>query len=173
MLQDVLAAGEALPLRALMAAAAEVRDAGHRHITFSPKVFIPLTRLCRDTCGYCTFAMPPAPGRRAYMTIDEVLAVARLGADSGCTEALFTLGDSPEQRYPEAAAELAAMGYASTLAYVQAAAAAVLRETGLLPHINAGAPHTGAVQGPPLHVHMPPTGRRARRHAPRLPFPQA
>ena len=122
-----------------MAAAAAVRDAGHPSlVTFSPKVFIPLTRLCRDSCGYCTFALPPSPGRRAYMTLEEVLAVARMGAEQGCTEALFTLGDKPELAYTEAAAELAAMGYASTLEYVAAAAAAVLAETGLLPHVNAG-----------------------------------
>uniref|UniRef100_A0A383WB30 Radical SAM core domain-containing protein n=1 Tax=Tetradesmus obliquus TaxID=3088 RepID=A0A383WB30_TETOB len=126
------------PLPELIAEAAALRDQGHRCITFSPKVFLPLTRLCRDSCGYCTFAQPPQPGRRAYMTLEEVLAVARLGAQQGCSEALFTLGDKPELLYPEAAAELAAMGYSSTLDYVAAAAAAVLAETGLMPHINAG-----------------------------------
>ncbi|KAF8062640.1 fbiC [Scenedesmus sp. PABB004] len=126
------------PLPELMAEAAALRDAGHRAITFSPKVFIPLTQLCRDACGYCTFARPPAPGARCYMTLPEVLAVARLGAAAGCAEALFTLGDKPELAYPEAAAELAAIGHASTLDYVASAAAAVLAETGLLPHINAG-----------------------------------
>ncbi len=76
-----------------MRQAAELRDSHHPSIvTFSPKVFIPLTRLCRDSCGYCTFALPPTPGRRAYMTIEEVLEVARLGQQQGCTEALFTLG---------------------------------------------------------------------------------
>jgi FO synthase len=124
----------------LMAQAAALRDQGHpRLATFSPKVFIPLTRLCRDSCGYCTFAAPPAPNRRCYMTLDEVLEVARAGAALGCSEALFTLGDKPEELYPEAAAELAALGCASTLEYVERAAAAVLRETGLLPHVNAGA----------------------------------
>eukprot|EP00775_Hariotina_reticulata_P006596 gene6596-6824_t len=127
------------PLADLMKEAAAVRDQGHsRIVTFSPKVFIPLTRLCRDTCGYCTFAQPPKPGRRAYMTLEEVLCVCRLGAEQGCTEALFTLGDKPELLYPEAAAELAAMGFCTTLEYVEAAAAAVLQETGLIPHINAG-----------------------------------
>ena len=95
------------------------------------------------SCGYCTCATPPAAGRRAYMTLGEVLAVARLGAQQGCTEALFTLGDKPELLYPEAAAELASMGHASTLEYVAAAAATVMRETGLLPHINAGESGTG------------------------------
>ncbi|GBF97862.1 hypothetical protein Rsub_11212 [Raphidocelis subcapitata] len=129
----------ATPLPDLMREAARLRDEGHpRVVTFSPKVFIPLTRLCRDACGYCTFALPPAPGRRAFMTLGEVVAVARLGAAQGCAEALFTLGDKPEDRWPEAAAELRSMGYPSTLDYVAAAAAEVLRETGLLPHVNAG-----------------------------------
>lgn len=79
----------------------ERRSSSRGAITFSPKVFIPLTRLCRDSCGYCTFAMPPAPGRRAFMTLDEVAEVARLGAQQGCTEALFTLGDKPELKWPE------------------------------------------------------------------------
>ncbi|KAG1659577.1 hypothetical protein FOA52_011933 [Chlamydomonas sp. UWO 241] len=102
--------------------ARRLRDAGHSAVTFSPKVFLPLTRLCRDTCGYCTFAMPPAPGMRAYMTVGEMLAVARLGVEQGCTEALFTLGDKPELRWPEAQAELRAMGFESTLEYVYHAA---------------------------------------------------
>ncbi|GAB4814256.1 hypothetical protein N2152v2_001302 [Parachlorella kessleri] len=137
--QALLDWANGLSLEQLMSRAAAIRDEAHAtHVTFSPKVFIPLTRLCRDSCGYCTFAQPPAPGRRAYMTVEEVVAVARLGAEQGCTEALFTLGDKPELLYPEAAAELAAMGYGTTLDYVAAAAAAVLQETGLLPHINAG-----------------------------------
>lgn len=82
----------AVPLNELMLTAASLRDQAHAAVTFSPKVFIPLTRLCRDTCGYCTFAQGPTPGRRVYMKLDEVLAVARLGAEYGCTEALFTLG---------------------------------------------------------------------------------
>lgn len=81
------------PLQHLMAAAAALRDQGFPSvITFSPKVFIPLTRLCQDTCGYCTFAQGPVPGRRAYMTLEEILAVCRMGVEQGCTEALFTLG---------------------------------------------------------------------------------
>jgi len=127
------------PLHELMEAAAHKRDqAFGRVITFSPKVFVPLTRLCRDTCSYCTFALPPTQGRRAYMTIDEVLEVARQGAEQGCTEVLLTLGDKPEMRWPEAAAELQAMGYRTTLEYVEAASKAILDHTGMMPHINAG-----------------------------------
>ncbi|KAK9805644.1 hypothetical protein WJX72_009860 [[Myrmecia] bisecta] len=125
-------------LEELMASAAALRDEGHQFITFSPKVFLPLTRLCRDSCGYCTFALPPSPGRRAYMTLEEILEVARAGAQQGCTEALFTLGDKPELLYPEAAAELRSLGFTTTLEYVAEAAKVVMRQTGLLPHINAG-----------------------------------
>ena len=128
------------PLAELMAQAAARRDAAHgARITFSPKVFIPLTMLCRDTCGYCTFAKPPAHLMSPYLELDEVLAIARRGVALGCHEALFTLGEAPEARYPDAAAWLAARGYASTVDYLVAAAAAVLAETGLLPHANAGA----------------------------------
>lgn len=81
-----------MPLEQLMCESRALRDSAYTCITFSPKVFIPLTRLCRDSCGYCTFALPPSPGRRVYMTLDEVLEVARLGQHQGCTEALFTLG---------------------------------------------------------------------------------
>src|SRR3954453_16844377 len=127
------------PLHELMAAARAVRGAERGGlITYSPKVFIPLTKLCRDVCHYCTFARPPRRGERAYMTIDEVLAVARAGEAAGCREALFTLGDKPELRYSAARDELAALGYDSTLDYLAAAAAAVLEETSLLPHLNPG-----------------------------------
>ena len=127
------------PLDELTAAARERRDA-HRGglVTYSPKVFVPLTKLCRDVCHYCTFARPPRRGERAYMTIDEVLDLARAGEAAGCSEALFTLGDKPELRYRAARDELAAMGYSSTLEYLAAAAAAVLEETSLLPHLNPG-----------------------------------
>ncbi len=122
-----------------MARAKAIRDATyHSTITFSPKVFIPLTRLCRDSCAYCTFAQPPKPSKPAYMTIDEVVEVAKAGVQLGATEALFTLGDKPELLYPEASAQLQHMGYTSTLEYVEAAARAVLHTTGMLPHINAG-----------------------------------
>src|SRR5690349_5540165 len=129
-----------LPLAELMAAAASTRDArfGTR-VTYSPKVFIPLTMLCRDRCGYCTFAKAPARVSAPYLTPDEVLAIARRGAELGCHEALFTLGEEPEARYPQAAEWLEANGYASTVDYLVAAAKLVLDETGLLPHANAGA----------------------------------
>jgi FO synthase len=123
----------------LCAEAQRRRAEGHgRLVTYSPKVFIPLTTLCRDVCHYCTFARPPRRGERAYMSIDEVLDVARAGAAAGCREALFTLGDKPELRYRVAREELASFGCASTLEYLGRAAAAVLEETGLLPHLNPG-----------------------------------
>ena len=126
-------------LPALMARAAALRDAGFgRAVSYSRKVFIPLTKLCRDVCHYCTFAQPPRPGERAYMTLDEVLDVARRGAAAGCKEALFTLGDKPELRYPQARAELDALGYPTTVAWLEAAARAVSDATGLLPHANPG-----------------------------------
>ena len=124
----------------LMQAARVVRhDRFGRVVTFSPKVFIPLTRLCRDRCGYCTFATAPARLESAYLSIHEVLAIARRGAEAGCHEALFTLGEAPEERYPAAADWLRAQGYDSTVDYLVAACAAVRDETGLLPHANAGA----------------------------------
>jgi FO synthase len=129
----------AADLGALMARAAALRDGFHGRIqSYSPKVFIPLTHLCRDVCHYCTFARPPKRGETGYMTLDEVLAVARAGAAAGCTEALFTLGDKPELRYGAARDELARLGHETTLSYLAEAARLVLNETGLLPHINAG-----------------------------------
>jgi FO synthase len=129
----------ARPLDELCAEARALRDEGHGLlVTYSPKVFIPLTKLCRDVCHYCTFAHPPRRGERAYMSIDEVLAVARAGAAAGCREALFTLGDKPELRYRVAREELEALGCETTLDYVARAAEAVLSETGLLPHLNPG-----------------------------------
>ena len=128
------------PLDELMAEARRLRAQRARptHVTYSPKVFIPLTTLCRDVCGYCTFARPPRRGERAYMTDAEVLAIAHAGAAAGCTEALFTLGDQPERRYQVARAELAAHGCATTLEYLAHCARLVLEETGLLPHLNPG-----------------------------------
>src|SRR5690348_1140125 len=127
------------PLEELCAEARRLRDEGHgRLITYSPKVFVPLTKLCRDVCHYCTFAVPPRPGERSYMTIDEVLEIAHAGAAAGCREALFTLGDKPELRYRAAREELATLGCGTTLQYLARAAAAVLDETGLLPHLNPG-----------------------------------
>jgi FO synthase len=107
-------------------------------VTYSPKVFIPLTTLCRDVCGYCTFARPPRRGERAYMTEDEVLAIARAGAAAGCREALFTLGDKPELRYKVAREELRGLGCETTIEYLERCARLVLEETGLLPHLNPG-----------------------------------
>ena len=125
---------------AVTSAAARQRDATHGgRVTFSKKVFIPLTKLCRDSCGYCTFAHPPVPGERAYMTIAEVLEVARAGEAAGCAEALFTLGDKPERKWPQARAELESLGHSSTIEYLVAACRAVLDETTLIPHANPGA----------------------------------
>jgi 7,8-didemethyl-8-hydroxy-5-deazariboflavin synthase CofG subunit len=109
-------------------------------VTYSRKVFIPLTRLCQDRCGYCTFAAHGgvADAKRAYLTPDEVLDIARRGVEAGCTEALFTLGDRPEARWPVAREALDAMGFESTVAYLASVAARVLEETGLLPHTNPG-----------------------------------
>lgn len=129
-----------LPTETLTRRAARLRDAAHgTRITYSPKVFIPLTRLCRDRCGYCTFATAPAHLPVPYLTPDEVLAIARRGAEAGCHEALFTLGEQPEDRYPTARAWLDEHGYASTVDYLAAMCGLVLEETGLLPHANAGA----------------------------------
>ncbi|GAB2886283.1 bifunctional FO biosynthesis protein CofGH [Nocardioides pacificus] len=132
----------------LCAAAAKVRDAGlvaagrPGVVTYSPKVFIPVTRLCRDRCHYCTFVETPGQaereGRAPYLSPDEILDVARQGAELGCLEALFTLGDRPEDRWPEARAWLDEQGYDSTIAYIRAMAVRVLEETGLLPHLNPG-----------------------------------
>ncbi|MFL6240034.1 MAG: bifunctional FO biosynthesis protein CofGH [Actinomycetes bacterium] len=128
----------------LSASAARVRDAGLRAagqqgvITYSRKVFVPLTRLCRDRCHYCTFATTPNRLAAPYLSPDEVVDIAARGAALGCKEALFTLGDRPEDRWPQAREWLAAHGYDDTLSYVRAMAVRVLEETGLLPHINAG-----------------------------------
>lgn len=130
------------PLDELMARARAVRDerTGTR-VTYSPKVFIPLTMLCQDKCGYCTFAQPPARLEAAYLSPEEVLRIARAGARQGCHEALFTLGERPELRYPAAREWLDAHGYASTIDYLAAMCKLVLDEVGLLPHANAGALH--------------------------------
>jgi len=123
----------------LMALASRLRDLGHgTTVTYSRKVFIPLTMLCRDHCHYCTFAKPPAKLERPFLSLEEVVAIAEAGRALGCREALFTLGDRPEERYPVARAWLAERGYHSTLDYVRAAAIRVIEETGLLPHLNPG-----------------------------------
>ncbi|HUY49500.1 MAG TPA: bifunctional FO biosynthesis protein CofGH [Streptosporangiaceae bacterium] len=129
-----------LPLGELTARARAIRDEAHgTRITFSPKVFIPLTRLCRDRCGYCTFATAPRYLPSPYLSPDEVLAIAAAGAEAGCHEALFTIGERPEDRYPAAREWLAARGHRSTVDYLAAMCELVLCETGLLPHVNAGA----------------------------------
>jgi FO synthase len=135
-------------LEELCAEARRLRAEGHGTlVTYSPKVFIPLTKLCRDVCHYCTFARPPRRGERAYMALDEVLAVARAGAAAGCREALFTLGDKPELRYRSARDELARLGCTTTLDYLARAAGAVLEQTGLLPHLNPGVMTRDEIEG--------------------------
>ena len=140
----VLLAARGEQLDELLTSAARVRDAGLVDagrpgvVTYSRKVFIPLTRLCRDRCHYCTFATVPHRLPAAFLERDEVLEIARAGAAQGCKEALFTLGDRPEERWPAAREWLEARGYHSTLEYVRACAVAVLEETGLLPHLNPG-----------------------------------
>ena len=111
---------------------------GRPRITYSRKVFIPLTHLCRDACGYCTFARPPREDTPAFLAPDRVLEIARAGAAAGCREALFTLGDRPEERWPAARDWLDARGYASTPEYLRAVAIMVIEETGLIPHLNPG-----------------------------------
>src|SRR5438128_6629625 len=129
-----------VPVAELVNDAGRLRDHGHgNRITFSPKVFIPLTMLCRDRCGYCTFAKPPARLDAPYLSLDDVLDIARRGAAVGCHEALFTLGEAPEERYPAARAWLEEHGYGTTVDYLVDACRAVLDETGLLPHASAGA----------------------------------
>ncbi|MGW0022797.1 bifunctional FO biosynthesis protein CofGH [Rhodococcus sp. NPDC003383] len=144
----VLLQARGADLEDLCASAARVRDAGLAAVgrpgtvTYSRKVFVPITRLCRDRCHYCTFVTVPgklrAEGRGMYLEPDEILEIARQGAELGCKEALFTLGDRPEDRWPEARQWLDERGYDSTLDYVRAMAIRVLEETGLLPHLNPG-----------------------------------
>ncbi|MGE0170445.1 bifunctional FO biosynthesis protein CofGH [Nocardioides sp.] len=140
---SLLAARES-SLDRLCAVAARVRDAGLARagrpgvVTYSPKVFIPITRLCRDLCQYCTFATVPGKLSSPYLSCDEILAIAREGASLGCLEALFTLGDRPEDRWPEARVWLDERGFDSTLDYIRAMAVRVLEDTGLLPHLNPG-----------------------------------
>ncbi len=133
---------ERVPFDELASRARRIRDrAFGARVTYSPKVFIPLTMLCRDKCGYCTFAQPPARLDAPYLTPDQVLAIARAGARAGCHEALFTLGERPERATRRRAEWLAAQGYASTVEYLAAMAKLVVDEIGLLPHANAGALH--------------------------------
>ena len=138
---------EGASLDELMAEARRRRDQrfGTR-VTYSPKVFIPLTMLCRDKCGYCTFAQPPARLEAPYLDPEQILAIARAGARAGCHEALFTLGERPEKRYPAARDWLAEHGYDSTVSYLAAMARLVVDEIGLLPHSNAGALFAGELE---------------------------
>ena len=131
--------GDGAGLDELIEAAGELRDRGHGDlVSYSRKVFLPLTHLCRDICHYCVFARPPKKGEAAYMPLDAVLDQARRAADAGCKEALFTLGDKPEIRYKAARDGLAELGHDTTLSYLREAAERVLTETGLLPHLNPG-----------------------------------
>ena len=170
---------ETAPLPELMAAAVAKRDATYgRLVSYSRKVFIPLTKLCRDVCHYCTFAERPRAGHAAYLSADEVLAIAKAGQAAGCTEALFTLGDKPELRYRAAREALAELGHPTTISYLRAMCALVLKETNLLPHVNPGVmtqrrdrlaagsvrqsgPHAGIDQRETVRA-----GRRALRFAP-------
>jgi FO synthase len=137
--EDALLLMEEAPLESLLLAASSLRDRlKGRVVSYSKKVFIPLTHLCRDYCGYCTFRSDPVAGRAAYMGPDEVLAVAEAGARAGCKEALFSLGDQPERIFPEAREFLAKLGFARTLDYLAAMTELVLEKTGLLPHANPG-----------------------------------
>src|SRR3569833_3763738 len=134
-----LASTSALPLGELCARAYERARAAHGEVvTYSRKVFIPLTRLCRDVCAYCTSATAPAKVAAPYLSPDEAIDIARRGQAAGCQEALFTLGDKPELRYPAARKALRALGYTRTIDYLAATCEAVRRETGLLAHVNAG-----------------------------------
>src|SRR5690606_8133931 len=141
---EVLLHARGADLEALLEPAGRVRDAGLEAvgrpgvITYSRNVFIPLTRLCRDRCHYCTFATVPGRLDAPYLSPDEVLEIARQGAALGCKEALFTLGDRPEERWQAARDWLDEAGYDDTLSYVRAMAILVLEETGLLPHLNPG-----------------------------------
>ncbi|HEV2951725.1 MAG TPA: 7,8-didemethyl-8-hydroxy-5-deazariboflavin synthase CofG, partial [Actinomycetota bacterium] len=126
-------------LELLQSIAAHLRDLGTGdRITYSRKVFIPLTMLCRDHCHYCTFAKPPVKLDAPFLTPNEVLAIARGGQTGACKEALFTLGDRPEDRYEVARGWLMSRGFDSTLEYVRASAISVIEQTGLLPHLNPG-----------------------------------
>ena len=136
---EALALADCIDLLALMLTAAALRDKGHgANVSYSRKVFIPLTKLCRDACHYCTFAQPPRRAQAPYLSPEEVLAIARAGQRAGCHEALFTLGDKPELRYAVARTTLDKLGCATTLDYLVNMAALVRKETGLLPHLNPG-----------------------------------
>ncbi|MDP6184217.1 MAG: radical SAM protein, partial [Gammaproteobacteria bacterium] len=137
--EEAMTLADSAVLARLLPVAASLRDRGFANvITYSKKVFIPLTHLCRNVCHYCTFAQAPKKIEAPYLTIDEILETARGAASVGCKEALFTLGEKPELRYQAARDALSAMGYETTTDYLHAAAAAVFEETRLLPHLNPG-----------------------------------
>src|SRR5690349_19864851 len=126
-------------MQPLLRVAARRRDEAHGQlVTYSRKVFIPLTQLCRDVCHYCTFAQAPREGEKPFLSIEEMVEIARQGKAAGCKEALFTLGDKPELRYRSAREALDRLGHPTTLSYLAEAARIVFRETGLLPHVNPG-----------------------------------
>lgn len=128
-----------IELDTLMQQAKQIRDEGHGNImTYSRKVFVPLTHLCRDVCHYCTFAQTPKSNRPPYLSEQEVLAIAKAGQEAGCAEILFTLGDKPELRYRAAREALYKLGYESTIEYLAAMCKSVLKHTTLLPHVNPG-----------------------------------
>jgi FO synthase len=136
--EQALALASCEDLENLLAAARARRDLAHPVVSYSPKVFIPLTQLCRDVCRYCTFAQAPRQLKAPYLSVDEAVAIAQAGAAAGCHEALFTLGDQPERRYRVARAALADMGHATTIDYLVEVAGRVHAATGLLPHVNPG-----------------------------------
>src|ERR1700680_1993020 len=137
--EDALSLMAEGPLGPLLETAAAVRDRCKAcSVSYSKKVFIPLTHLCRDYCGYCTFRSDPKPGMQAYMLPDEVLVVAEAGRRAGCKEALFSLGDQPERVFPEAKQFLKKLGFDRTLEYLSAMCELVLEKTGILPHSNPG-----------------------------------
>ena len=137
--EEALSLSDYEDTNALMSVAGAIRDAGHENtVSYSRKVFIPLTHLCRDVCHYCTFAQVPRKLKAPYLTPDEVLKIARDGAEAGCQEALFTLGDKPELRYKAARDGLKDLHQESTLSYLRDMAQMVLEETGLFPHLNPG-----------------------------------
>ena len=143
----LLALVEPAPLERLCAAARSARDLAHPgRVSYSRKVFIPLTRLCRDVCHYCTFAQTPRRLDAPYLLPEQVLEIAQKGAEAGCQEALFTLGDRPEDRYRAARDALADLGCDSTLAYLEAMARLVFERTGLLPHLNPGLMSAGDLE---------------------------
>jgi FO synthase len=164
---EALALADCHDLAALIGVAGALRDAGHgRNLSYSRKVFLPLTHLCRDICHYCVFAQPPKPGEAAYLSRDRLLAAAEQGARAGCKEALFTLGDKPELRWQAARDGLAELGHDTTLSYLREAAELVLRETGLLPHLNPGLMTAADLAA--LRPHAPSMGIMLESVSPRL-----